>query len=258
MTSVLSRNAAFTAHTRPATGDIKSSFIGNDHLGWLLCDGRPLSTATYNLLFQVLGYQFGGSGNSFNLPDARARVVGNIGTITDSCGTYTFPPGDYTNGEVKHKLTIAEMPAHNHDDNTPASNPPAEGNTSTETTGITTQSHTHTSNATGPTPAGGGTGNGYGLIYQNGDNTMNGAVNSGNEPNLYGSSIALIIDPTTVGINDPGHKHQIASNGGDECHNNMQPTLFYGNTFVYCGIPTATNWTTAWNFPAPQVNPPFI
>ena len=32
------------------------------------------------------------------------------------------------------------------------------------------------------------------------------------------------------------HTHTIASNGGNACHNNMQPTLFYGNMFIYGGI----------------------
>ena len=46
MTSVLTRNAAFTAHTRPTTGDIKTSFVGHDHLGWLICDGKALPCTT--------------------------------------------------------------------------------------------------------------------------------------------------------------------------------------------------------------------
>jgi hypothetical protein len=41
----------------------------------------------------------------------------------------------------------------------------------------------------------------------------------------------------THNITDPTHRHQIASNGNDQYHNNIQPTLFYGNLFVYSGIP---------------------
>mgnify|MGYP003342440176 CR=1 FL=1 len=68
MTSVSRRFATFTAHEKPVTGDIKMSFVGYDHIGWLKCDGRTLSTKDFNLLFQVIGYTFGGSGNTFNLP----------------------------------------------------------------------------------------------------------------------------------------------------------------------------------------------
>lgn len=35
---------------------------------WLYCDGRSLSTAAYPDLFKAIGYLWGGSGNSFNLP----------------------------------------------------------------------------------------------------------------------------------------------------------------------------------------------
>ena len=138
MTSVLSYNAAFTAHTKPTTGDIKSSFVSVDHLGWLNCNGRYLSTVTYNLLFQVIGYTYGRSGNDFRLPNMGGRVIGSEGTIVEPSGTYVFPSGTVT-GEVQHQLLLAEMPRHNHDDSTApvvAGVPPADGNTSTATTGI--------------------------------------------------------------------------------------------------------------------------
>lgn len=35
ITSILRRTSAFTAHDKAVTGDIKMSFVGNDHLGWL-------------------------------------------------------------------------------------------------------------------------------------------------------------------------------------------------------------------------------
>lgn len=81
---------------------------------------------------------------------------------------------------------------------------------------------------------------------------MNGSVNSGDEPNLYQSSIAL-------NISDIGHSHTIASNGGGGCHINMQPTIFYGNTFIYCGVPImgAPN-TTVFPFGIPPANPVLI
>ena len=41
--------------------------------GWLLCDGRPVSTTTYPDLFGAILYTFGGAGSSFNLPDLRQR-----------------------------------------------------------------------------------------------------------------------------------------------------------------------------------------
>ena len=37
--------------------------------GFLTCDGSSQSTTTYAALFAVIGYTYGGSGGSFNLPD---------------------------------------------------------------------------------------------------------------------------------------------------------------------------------------------
>jgi len=219
MSSVLRTNAAFTARTKPTTGDTKTSFVVDDHLGWLKCDGRSLDTTSYNLLFQVIGYTFGGSGSTFNLPDSQGRALGSVGPVTDAdTRSRTYAPGDSV-GELDHKLVLGEIPSHNHDDNAPMQAPPLAGNTSTASTGIT-------HNGTGPV----GSGDGYGLMYQDGHSTMNAAVNDGNEPNLFTSIRALT-------ITDPGHKHQIASNGGDQYHNNVPPTLFYGNLFVYSGVP---------------------
>ena len=214
MTSILRTNAANTARTKPTTGDTKTSFVIDDHLGWLKCDGRVLDKTAYNLLFQVIGYTFGGSGASFNLPDPQGRVMGSVGTVIDDYKEdRTYAPGDSV-GELDHKLILSEIPSHNHDDNSPpVGNSTLEGNTSTSYTGITTNSSSS-----------------LGLMTQDGNNTQNGSVNSGAEPNLYTAVTAL-------SLTDPGHNHKIASNGGDQYHNNIQPTLFYGNTFIYSGVP---------------------
>lgn len=334
MTSVLSYNAAFTAHTKPTTGDIKSSFVSVDHLGWLNCNGRYLSTVTYNLLFQVIGYTYGRSGNDFRLPNMGGRVIGSEGTIVEPSGTYVFPSGTVT-GEVEHLLLLAEMPSHNHDDSTApvvAGVPPADGNTSTATTDIvinpnvtgvtvnlgttgitvnnattnisvnsattdiTLPDHSHASNATGPTVL---NPSAPGLVFANGQNTVistdpttrgelnvwadpiplsitaasitpidpghvhgitdTGHVHGITEPNSGQGHNHAITDPQHAHtITDLGHHHTISSNGNSEYHNNMQPTIFYGNTFVYCGIPTATNWTSSWPYAVPQSNPPLI
>lgn len=69
MSSILRRSSAMGAQDKPVTGDMKMSFVGYDHIGWMKCDGRTLSVPQYHLLFQVIGYQFGGSGGSFSLPN---------------------------------------------------------------------------------------------------------------------------------------------------------------------------------------------
>jgi hypothetical protein len=41
------------ATEQPTIGDTKFSVINYDHMGWMNCDGRLLSTETYPLLFRV-------------------------------------------------------------------------------------------------------------------------------------------------------------------------------------------------------------
>ena len=63
-------------------------------------------------MFSVIGTAFGsGDGElTFNLPDARGRVLGAIGT---GAGLTTRSLGD-TVGAETHTLTVGEMPSHSH------------------------------------------------------------------------------------------------------------------------------------------------
>lgn len=47
---------------------------------WLVCNGQTVSTLDYPNLFKALGYFYGGSGNSFVVPDLRGRVIIGVGT----------------------------------------------------------------------------------------------------------------------------------------------------------------------------------
>jgi len=117
MTSYCRAPLTYTAHQRAIVGDTKMSVIRNDHLGWLLCDGRTLSVNDYYLLWRVVGYAFGsnaGNSNTFKLPNAAGRVPGVVGTGTDvNTSSFTIALGS-TIGEYQHTLTIPEMPSHNH------------------------------------------------------------------------------------------------------------------------------------------------
>lgn len=64
------------------------SFAGdtsNIPAGFLLCNGASLATASYSELFSAVGYAWGGSGSSFNLPDLRGRFLRgtNLGSGND-------------------------------------------------------------------------------------------------------------------------------------------------------------------------------
>ena len=60
--------------------------------GFLECNGASVSTTTYAALFAVIGYTYGGSGASFNLPDLTDRTVvnkSNTKTLASSGGANT-------------------------------------------------------------------------------------------------------------------------------------------------------------------------
>lgn len=209
MSSVLRRTSAFTAQEKPVTGDMKMSFVGYDHIGWVKCDGRSLSTADHNLLFQVLGYQFGGSGSSFLLPNPSGGVVGVVGQRSATVSTTLHPAGQDI-GEEKHQLTIPEMPSHTH--------------------GVTDPGHAHS----------------Y-VNQQNDQNTDNAFAS---ETAADQADLNQTTGTSTTGIS-------INSTGGDQPHNNIQPTLFMGNMFIYSGIPSFPGFTPA-SWPKNGANPPLI
>lgn len=73
--------------------------------GYLICNGAGYLAVEYPELFNVIGYGFGGSGDTFNVPDMRSRVaIGANGT---------YPVGD-EGGEASHILSIDEIPSHSH------------------------------------------------------------------------------------------------------------------------------------------------
>lgn len=90
--------------------------------GWVVCDGRALERGEYAVLFSVIGGQYGtGDGTTtFNVPDLRGRVVVGAdnmgGSAADVIGGSWAQTLGAKYGEEGHVLTIAEMPAHQHED----------------------------------------------------------------------------------------------------------------------------------------------
>jgi microcystin-dependent protein len=83
--------------------------------GFLLCVGTSLSTTTYNLLFNAIGYTYGGSSGTFLLPDTRGRLLAGADNMGGSAaGRLTGYSLAVTGGEQVHTLTIPELAAHNH------------------------------------------------------------------------------------------------------------------------------------------------
>lgn len=62
-------------------GDIKLIPDTSAPKGWLLCDGSSKAVASYGDLHTVIGYDFGGSGANFNVPNISAPVAGTAYVI---------------------------------------------------------------------------------------------------------------------------------------------------------------------------------
>jgi microcystin-dependent protein len=181
-------------------GEYKLSSKSSDFNGWLLCDGRSLDRTVYKELFEVIGTSFGSDNDqSFNLPDFRGRVFGAIGDGNDlSCRSL----GDVVGAEM-HTLTSDEMPTHSH----------------SGTTG-TSGTHTHTTNAVGTS---------IGLAVADGSNTVTNVDSSGGELNVWTTPRELTVNSS----GDHTHAFTTLSTGSNAAHNNMQPTLFGGNVFIF-------------------------
>jgi microcystin-dependent protein len=199
MTSTLRRPLTFAAHERATIGDSKFSFTDSDHLGWLKCDGRLLSTTDYALLHKVIGYSFGGAGMQFALPNALGRVPGAAGlpeTEDLSGSPIIFEKGDISGAQL-HLLTIPEMPEHAHS--------------------ITDTGHTHT------------------LQSFNDDFNNTSTYGAGAQtPSMPQADAGAARNWTATVLNNTTGI-SINNTGGDEYHNNMQPTIFMGNLFIFCG-----------------------
>ncbi len=224
MTSYVRSPLNFAAHQRATVGDQKISFTGFDHLGWLKCDGRSVSRATYALLFNVIGETFGADDSTtFKLPNYQGCVPGMPGTppVSDISGANptTYLLGDLEAGEQRHKLIIDEMPAHKHGSVDVSDNTNGDGLTASA------GSHNH-GGVTGP-----------------GGN----AIESENVFGGVGANVSGAGEHTHSISTDGAHQHAIGSTGGSDWHNNMQPTLFGGNMFIFSGRMTTTRSSTGGN-----------
>jgi microcystin-dependent protein len=210
MSSVLTNFYNLSAHQRPMTGDTKMSVLDIDHMGWLKCDGRAFTITQFPFLFNVIGYSFGSNTSAdFKLPNPAGRVPGVIGA---GAGLTVRSLGD-TVGTETHTLTINEMPAHKHGSVDVSGNTNGDGFTGSTSLDVTT-----------------GT-----VVTAVSANNNNFVVAAGSTPPTNSLTTGITVTTADPNITPNPHSHSIGSTGGGAAHNNMQPTLFMGNWFIYSG-----------------------
>ncbi|MFN7936951.1 MAG: tail fiber protein [Bryobacteraceae bacterium] len=96
----------------PYLGEIQIYAGATDALpaGWALCDGSLLAVSSNQLLFNLIGYTYGGSGASFALPNMTGRVPIGIG---QGRGLSPRTLGE-AGGSDTVTLTEPELPVHSH------------------------------------------------------------------------------------------------------------------------------------------------
>lgn len=190
-------------------GEYKWSSRTSDFNGWLKCDGRSLSREEYPELFEIIGTTFGSNDSlTFKLPDMRGRVMGCAG---QGSGLTNRVFGAMVGTET-HVLTTGELPSHSH-------------------TGTTNSDGAHIHTISDP-------GHRHTQTTINDDFNNSGANPPGFSADSVGSVTWSNINIATTGItiNSAGaHTHTFTTNnaGSNQAHNNMQPTAFAGNVFIY-------------------------
>ena len=96
--------------TETFTGQITFFTGSTPPTGWLWCDGSSYDTTLYYSLFGFLGYTYGGSGSTFNVPNCFGKVpygADNTGVLTTTYSTTVSSGGNKT-------LSVNQLATHNH------------------------------------------------------------------------------------------------------------------------------------------------
>lgn len=97
----------------PYIGEIRL-FAGNyAPQDWLFCNGQELNVNQYQVLYALLGNQFGGTApNTFKLPDLTGKAPLHRGQGTGAGSTaHSFAS---SGGTVTETLNMTQMPTHQH------------------------------------------------------------------------------------------------------------------------------------------------
>jgi len=167
-------------------------------LGWMFCQGQPISIAEYTAMYALIGTTYGGDGQTtFKLPDLRSRIAVGAGR---GPGLSSYYLGQAAGTEAV-PLISSQMPYHTH------------------TGGATPSSATITAPVTIKAVASGGepSPGGNQLGTDNSTNIYSGAT-TGLVP-MAGNSLALTINQVSSSSTPS------SITGGSQPHDNIQQYL---------------------------------
>ena len=128
---------SFTGSPTVQSQPIEFSIIGEIKMvmneipnNYLLCDGASISTTDYPDLFNLIQYTYGGSGNTFNLPNFESKFpIGANSSNGDFNPTSNFAYGNNTTGATNTQSVsytapgnvslLTQVPPHTHNINDP-------------------------------------------------------------------------------------------------------------------------------------------
>jgi hypothetical protein len=104
-------------------GSITPSILLNPPTNYLICNGQSLLVSEYTKLYNIIGYNYGGSGLNFNLPDFRSYyILGGNNNINNLSFSNLFS-GNNTVGAINNYLKfgsistfpiLTKCPSHSH------------------------------------------------------------------------------------------------------------------------------------------------
>lgn len=99
---------------------LMSLYAGSsDPSGWLICNGRSLVVATYQNLFNKIGYRYGGTGVNFNIPNLTGKAVFGLDNMGSSASGRITNANATTLGGTAGSETVSlsdsETPLISHD-----------------------------------------------------------------------------------------------------------------------------------------------
>lgn len=188
---------------------------------YLPCDGRTLNTTEFANLFNVIGYNYGGSSTSFVLPNITTRIpIGTVSTPTTPTTQTTSASSaiDVHTHTVNSSLALGTLNTHTHSGgvltagNAQDHTHPVVGNTGN---GSDTHQHTYYKPNTGANSSTGfsGSAHTHGILFNSsGSNTtigLNSSITAPGGPNANINTALTAGNASTINASTPAHTHTV-------------------------------------------------